>query len=512
MLSAYARTTARTIAALGAVALAAALLAMTPPTAAHADDDGVTPARVDGQTRFHTAANLATLTFDEAHVAHIVFGGDYPDALAASYGAGALDGPILPVPRHEIGGDHPTMHALDELGVDEVRLVGGTAAISAEVEQELADAGYETMRIAGQTRYETAAALATTYGDQPVGTLEGDRTALLASGAGFADALAAGPVAAAAGFPLLLTPTHQADAAVDDALEQLDIERIVIAGGPAAVSGSIVEHYEDRGYEVERWHGQTRTETAAVVADNARERLGFDEALTLLARGDDFADALAASVHGAVHAAPILLTATPTNLSDATGQWLSDRCPDVEVIRAIGGTAAVSDVTLAEAVSAAEACEEPAETNQSYIVSPQTAQQAAVGDEQEFRLVGTYDDGLLDAVELALFPCATVDVRAGVVAFADTTGDGYADRAGETDTGHAWISQINDVEQSEDQNRDRGMDPEDYNFHITSDAPDCTVPVLWGPGDHADDTQLPVDADGHPTVRFGIGQIEFVDG
>ena len=95
---------------LAALAMLLALAAPPAATAQQEEQDEVTPARVDGQTRFHTAANLATFLFDEAEVAHIVFAGDFPDALAASFGAGATGGPILPVPRPYPVRPTPTPH------------------------------------------------------------------------------------------------------------------------------------------------------------------------------------------------------------------------------------------------------------------------------------------------------------------------------------------------------------------------------------------------------------------
>lgn len=159
---------------------------------------------------------------------------------------------------------------------------------------------------------------------------------------------------------LFLTPSETTEFSVNTSLEQLDIERIVVVGGPAAVDASVVEHYDDE-YTVERWAGPDRHATAATVADNAIERLGFTADLTLLARGDDFPDALAAGVHGGAEGAPILLSATATNLGQATGDWLADACPHVGTIRALGGTAAVSSGTLEAAIDAAEACLNDAE-------------------------------------------------------------------------------------------------------------------------------------------------------
>ncbi len=350
---------------LGFTLLAAGLLLLTllPAGAAgqvvpQEDDSTVAPSRIKGLQRFETAARIADRTFDDTDTAILVTGVDYPDALAGSYAAGWEGAPILLVERDRI--PDATLGMLNDLGVSRVVLLGGRAAIGVGVEAALDERGFPFERIAGEDRYETAVAIARRYGHEPGEPLDGDRAALLASGESFPDALSAGPLATRARLPLLLTPRDRALPAVDDVLEDLDIERVVVVGGEEAVSSGLVEHYEEAGYAVERFAGATRDETAAVVADNALARFdGFSERLVLLARGDSFPDALAASVHGAVVGAPILLSATPDTLGAATAAWLEDRCPDVERIRALGGDAALSSATLQAAVDAAGACVRP---------------------------------------------------------------------------------------------------------------------------------------------------------
>lgn len=345
----------RLVATLSALALAMVLLPTLAAAQEEPEDRGVTPARAHGPTRHHTASRIATLTFDEARTAILVTGDDYPDALAGSFAAGRVVGPLLLVQRDHV--PDTTRETLRELAVEEVVLLGGTGVIGEEVEEQLRSEGYATERIAGSDRFETAAEIALRYGpDEGTGTFEGQRTAILASGQGFPDALAAGPLSARARLPLLLTPRESTLPVVTEALETLDIERIIVVGGPAAVSGDVVRTYEEAGYVVERFSGGTRTGTAAVIADNAIARAGFAPDLVLLARGDDFPDALTASIHGAMLGAPILLTATPDVLSPETADWLAARCPDVDAIRALGGTAAVSEATLSTAVDAGEAC------------------------------------------------------------------------------------------------------------------------------------------------------------
>lgn len=483
---------------MGALALAFALLPAVP---AAAQDDGVTPARVAGENRVETAARIATLTYGQADVAHLVFGGKFPDALAASYGAGVVDGPILlAAARDDVGS--PTWEALEQLGVQEVRLVGGPGVLDPAVEQQLGERGYGTVRIAGDDRYATAAEVAVAYGlspGDPVGTVEGQRAAVMATGATFPDALAVGPISAAANLPLVLTPPHRSDAATEDALVKLDIERIQLIGGPGAVSEAVEQHYRNLGYTVERQAGPNRMDTAALLADLAKHDFGFSHDLVLLARGDDFPDALAASVHGAAAGAPILLTRTPHDLSE-TADWLARTCPDVDAIRALGGPGAVSPETLDAAIDAAEACidEREPHTRQSYIQSPQEVQTAQAGHTFDITVSGFREQSNPAPVNIALFPCDVADpADPNRDTFRDADDDGHADGIATTTNGHAVISSLHDDATSTTHLADVHPDPanQQIRYSVHSDARDCVIPVVFH--DANDNDQLDVDAQGH---------------
>ena len=502
-------------------ASAMALGGMTAPAGFAQEQPGeVTPARAGGDTRYHTAATLASLEYSTSEDVFLAYGGDFADALAASFAAGtagAEQGPVL-LTEHR---DHtaPTRAALARLSPRRVFVLGGPRAVHPDVVTELESGNYEeVVRIAGEDRYETAADIAFAFGTGPfgdVGTLDGDRTALLASGTVFADALAAGPIAAHNAFPLFLTPRDRPHPAVDRRLRDLDIERIVVVGGPAAVSSELVRHYERQGYTIERWAGANRAETATVVADNARTRLRFSVMLTLLARGDAFPDALAASVHAGRKAAPILLTADPDTLSRETSSWLAARCPDIDILRALGGTAAISEATLAAAVDAAGRCTvgEQGRTQQSYIQAPQEARQGSPGATFEVTVIGFDSPQSNPApVDIALFPC---DVAAPTdpddMTFRDADRNGFADGIGSTTTGSAVISSVHGSDT--DARRVDDVDPNAENripYRITSNTEDCAVNVVFHDGNGND--QLDVDAQGRPLEHWNYGSHRWTAG
>ena len=84
--------------------------------------------------------------------------GTFPDALAASALAAEIGGPILLTPGDQL--DPLVAEELTRLGVTRVFLVGGTAALSDAVEQDLVDRRFDVARLSGADRYETSAAIA----------------------------------------------------------------------------------------------------------------------------------------------------------------------------------------------------------------------------------------------------------------------------------------------------------------------------------------------------------------
>lgn len=341
---------------LGLIAFVVLAVASLATTAGASHD--VTPARVAGEDRVDTAADVARLSHpDGTSTAVIAEAGDWPDALAGAPLASLLAAPVLLTDSDQLS--QPTAQALQDLGVSEVFLLGGTDAISRDVEQDLAQQ-YTVQRIAGAERYETAAEAARTIAqrDQIGATPGGMRSAFLAAGDTFADALASGAPAALGPnrMPILLTHPDSLPAATTAALDDLPIDQVLIAGGTTAVSADVENQLEQRGLNVVRFSGATRTHTAAELADFAVDILGATPEVVTLARSGEFPDGLAAGPLAATVNGPLLLAAGPDRLGDAATQWLTQRCPDVQVVRAVGGVAAIGRSALAQAERAAQSC------------------------------------------------------------------------------------------------------------------------------------------------------------
>ncbi|HWH32647.1 MAG TPA: cell wall-binding repeat-containing protein, partial [Egibacteraceae bacterium] len=112
-----------------------------------------------------------------------------------------------------------------------VVVLGGTGAVSEATRAalgELAPGGAE--RVSGDSRFSTAAAVCAAGWDYPIDTV------YVATGAGFADALAGVPAAAKEGAPLLLVERDAVPAPTAQELARIRPARIVILGGTSAVS------------------------------------------------------------------------------------------------------------------------------------------------------------------------------------------------------------------------------------------------------------------------------------
>jgi len=336
-----------------AVGLLAGLLtvvgfALAPPAGAV---DSVTTDRVAGTTRYGTAAAVAGQDeFSGATTAILATGETFPDALAASGLAGA-DAPAPIVLTQSDTYTQDAQQALNNLtSVTNVVIVGGTAAISNGVEDAVKADGFTVTRVAGNNRYETAAAIADEMGT--VGSIGGLKTAIIATGTNFADALSGGPVAYKGNFPLLLVTPDSVPSATEAELNSLGIQQVLILGGTAAVSNATQSDLEGIvGNPAVRIAGTNRFGTSADVAQWAVDNMSWAPTEVLLANGLNFPDALSGGPLGGERQAPILLTAS---IPDEIQAFLDAHSDTIAKLTALGGTGVISDDDIAAAQDAAQ--------------------------------------------------------------------------------------------------------------------------------------------------------------
>lgn len=197
-------------------------------------------------------------------------------------------------------------------------------------------------RLAGENRYATAVAVSgSTFA-------KGANTVVIASGEGFADAVAASSLAGAYDAPLLLVGAKSLPPEVSAEIVRLGATQAFVVGGETAVSAAVsaaVDALPGMDTPV-RVAGANRYETSAEVARRVLSRVGTDwDGGVFIARGDAFPDALAVGPLAWRSRRPVVLT-SPSALPEASLAVLGESAPSLAVI--VGGKGAVSDAVAAE--------------------------------------------------------------------------------------------------------------------------------------------------------------------
>ncbi len=236
--------------------------------------------RLAGGNRYQTAVKVSAASFGQAESVVIASGESFPDALAGGQLAVAVKGPILLTPK---GALHPeTKGELIRLGAKKIYILGGGSTIQLEVETELKKLG-TTERLGGKNRYDTSILIA-----KKARELGMKKELAVASGASFADALAAGGFIAATECTMALSNGQ--------ALPNLETSKPIVFGG--------INTLQLAGYSGERISGSNRYATALKIA----QKIGGKPQAVILVSGLNYPDALTAISLAKKEGAPILLT------------------------------------------------------------------------------------------------------------------------------------------------------------------------------------------------------------
>ena len=250
--------------------------------------------RLAGESRFETAKKIADKMTTRG-TALLASSENYPDALVSGLLANKKQAPILLTGGNKL--NRETLKALSEKNIKKVVILGGNSAVPNSIEKELKKLGYETERIGGNDRYETAVKIS-----QMVGSSD---TFYLASGVNYPDALSVSALSINENRPLLLTDRDKLSKATKESLVNAGAKQVIIVGGPAAVSSKVENELKAMGIKTSRIAGKTRYETSALIAG----KLVNKGAGLLLTRGDNFIDSVTAGpLAGALNRAILLLS------------------------------------------------------------------------------------------------------------------------------------------------------------------------------------------------------------
>jgi putative cell wall-binding protein len=288
----------------------------------------VSVTRAAGVNRYATAAEISMLhhPFFSVDTVFVATGVNFPDALAGAVAAAAAGSPLL------LTGSVPQVTAdeLDRLDPDAVVILGGTSVIDPATATTLSGWGAIT-RLSGANRYETAVAISQ-YLYPTDGTAE---TVVIATGTGFADALAGASLAALGNGPVLLTQPDSLPEVVRQEILRLAPDTILVLGGQAAVSAAVFNELGAMA-PTQRISGSNRYVTAVEISKAAFPN---GAGVVYVAVGTNFPDALAGAAQAAASGSPILLTP-----SDVLAQSVIDEITrlDPYAIVILGGTAVIS--------------------------------------------------------------------------------------------------------------------------------------------------------------------------
>lgn len=306
------------------IAMLLAVSVVAPPPVAAGPD----VLRLAGADRYATAVAVSRASHPSgAPVAVLTTGATFPDALAGGPAAAALGGPVLLVQRDQV----PTVvvDELRRLHPEQVLLLGGTSAVSDTATAQLRGESYSVERVAGAGRYDTAALVSQRVFPP------GAPVVYVATGADYPDALAGAASAARSHAPVLLVARDSLPAATATELTRLSPQRIVLLGGPGAVSTDVEQALRSYAPSVTRLGGVDRYATAAAVA---RATPGTPGAV-FLATGQGFADALSGGPAAAQANAPVLLAPQTCIPAPVHTELERDGYPPVTLL---GGEAALT--------------------------------------------------------------------------------------------------------------------------------------------------------------------------
>ena len=315
--------------------------------------------RYGGADRYATSLRVAEAVAADAggslNWVVMVSGRNWTDAVVAAPLAGSLGAPVLSTPSGELRPDAAAF--LQRTGVSKALIIGADSDIEGvgpTVVAGLEELGISAERITRPDQYATSVAAARRLGTP--GDMRGlGRTAIVANGRVFADALVAGAIAARGSHPILLTKPEIFRRDVARYLTEKDIEHVVLMGGEAALHQVIENDITALGIKVTRLAGATRYETAVEAAKFAVRRFSltcFTERRAGLARGHVPFDAFSAAPLLARLCTPLLL-ADPDAIPAATVRYLNSArsviAPsgdDTMGVHIFGGNAAVSDAAI----------------------------------------------------------------------------------------------------------------------------------------------------------------------
>lgn len=199
----------------------------------------------------------------------------------------------------------------------------------------------EWSRLAGDDAFGTMKAITSSAQGWADGSC---KTVVLATSAGYWDALSAGALAGAYKAPVLITDAAHLTEQTEAEIKRLGAQNVIICGGEAAVSAEVEQAVRGLGRNTMRASGDDAQATAVDIAKKVRGQV--EPSMCIIATSAGYYDALSVSPWSYSSTAPIYLTDASGNLGDAA---LADiKSAGYTKVVIVGGTAAIASGTEAK--------------------------------------------------------------------------------------------------------------------------------------------------------------------
>ena len=333
-----------------------------------------------GIDRYDTALKLAhnfagRSKYSAVPTVFVASGESLVDSISVSGLAGSLSAPVLLTRGGSLHGG--VKDYIEDHGTSLVYVLGGPAAISDAVLTEIEDLrhGPDVERLAGDDRYQTAAAIAGAIQSNSswCGTTAASAVLINGSSDALPFGVAVGTMAYALGVPVLMTAADELPDATTDYIRDNNVENVQVIGGTDTVSKAVADSLSTLGVDtVQRVDGETASAVSVALAKAAAACQGVAGAsLTVssdrvvLVRGNPdgvaAAPVLASGISGDSSTGLVPPLVVDDSLPAAVRDYLAATRPVVGGsklnlgIIAVGGPRAVSPSVMDAALSAAAA-------------------------------------------------------------------------------------------------------------------------------------------------------------
>lgn len=296
-----------------------------------------TSKRLSGLDRFETAKTIAE-EFNNSTVDNIIItsGYNFTNALSGSVLAKKINAPILLSGRSDSENVSALQYIQSHLKKNgKVYILGNEDNINEGIIISLKNLGYSNIKLLEDgEKYGSIKAI-----NDEINANNGTPI-VIASGNFFADGLSISAVAAAKGYPIVLSDTDALPAEAEQTIKKIRPSKIYIIGGTSVISDRVKDNVKKlsgiSNENIIRIWGEDRYSTSMNIVKNFK----LDGKIVTFASGVDFPDALTGSVLAAKLNAPLILISDNNNLQK---KFIDSSDYSDQII--FGGTASVSEQT-----------------------------------------------------------------------------------------------------------------------------------------------------------------------